>query len=319
MLKIVAPVFASLAVLALAACSPSVPAPDPGTVPGTCLADYNGPDADRTSVVECTEEHVFDVLGTAVWPGMEDALKQTDPGELHDQLVDAGSTELSEQYWDWALPNCNAIMRGAIGLTGAIDGVSVDDLDAFVAGPWERDASLPSREAFIAGDHTTVCSFTWVDLDQQARTVAYPTGVTGLDLLAATFPSDQRTCFTRDPQANPSYRVTPCDEPHSGQYLLVIDGLPSLGADWLATKEVGVGFPDYTTLDDYCTIALDTVFPGLLDSPDWIVWSDDWGTAGWEDYDGTIDETRAYPMYCAVIAPDSGTITGDVLSGTAAP
>ena len=66
----------------------------------------------------------------------------------------------------------------------------------------------------------------WTDIDDQDRTVAYPAGVTGLDQLASTFPADQRSCFTRDPNANPSYRTTPCDEPHSGQYLLVLDGLP---------------------------------------------------------------------------------------------
>ena len=317
MLKVVTILFTPLVALALAGCSS--PAPDPATVPGACLSAYNGPDADRTSVVACTEDHIFDVFGTALWPGMEDALAAGEAGDLYDLLLDRDSSALAAEYWDWALPQCNSVMREAIGLTGEINGVTMDELDAVIPGLWFRDASLPARDVFIAGDHSTLCSFSWTDLDGAARTVAHPEGVTGLDLMAPTFAADLRSCFTRDPDANPSYTGTSCDEPHSGQYLLVVDGLPSLGADWLATKEVGVGFPDYTVLDEYCTVALETVFPGILDSPDWIVWSDDWGTAGWEDYDGTIDPTRAYPMYCAVIAPDEGTITGDVLAGTATP
>lgn len=315
MIKVVATVLAPLVVLALAACTGPSPAPAAGTAPGTCLSAYNGTDADRTSAVACTEEHLFDVFGTAVWPGMADALAAGDAGDLHDQLVDAGSTPLSEAYWDWALPNCTSMMREAIGLTGEIDGVSLDDLDAVPPGPWLRDASLPAREAFIAGDHTTLCSVTWTDQDDRDRAVAYPEGVTVLDMLGSGFPSDQRSCFTR---VDNDYTPTACDEPHSGQYLLVFDGLPSLGAEWLATKEVGVGFPDYSALDDYCTVALDRILPGILDPADRIVWSDDWGTAGWEDYDGSIDPTREYPMYCAILAPDSGTLTGDAIAALAA-
>ena len=324
---------ALLALLSLAACTGPSPAPDgapnPDTtvvadasvVPGACLEAYLRRDADRATLVECTEEHIFDVFGTAEWPGMADALAEVDPGELLDQIADPYSTPLSEAYWDWAHPTCNSVMRKAIGLTGTLDGLSMDELNMVPAGLWARDASLPAPDAFAAGDHSTLCSVTWTDVNNEARTVAYPAGMTGLDLLAATFPVDQRICFTEEPETG-AHLTTACDEPHSGQYLLVFDGLPALGADYLATMVIGVGLSDYAVLDEYCTVALDTVFPGVLDSPDWIVWSDGWGTEGWEDYDGTIDPDNSYPMYCGVLAAgeDNGArITGDVLSGNATP
>ncbi len=322
---------ALLALLSLAACSAPSPTPDgapapdasavadPSVVPGACLESYLARDADRTTLVDCTDEHIFDVFGTAVWPDMEDALAEVDPGELLDQIADPYSTPLSTAYWDWAHPTCNSVMREAIGLTGTIDGLSMDELNMVPAGLWARDASLPAPDAFAAGDHTTLCSITWHDVNIEARTVAYPAGMTGLDLLAATFPVDQRTCFT---QTDNGHITTACDEPHNGQYLLVFDGLPGLGADYLASYDPTAGFADYVLLDEYCTTALDTVFPGVLDSTDWIVWSDSWGTEGWEDYDGTIDPDKSYPLYCGVHATgedEDGLMTGEVLSGTVTP
>lgn len=322
---------ALLALLSLAACSGPSPAPDaaptpdasavadPSVTPGACLESYLARDADRSTLVECTEEHIFDVFGTAEWPGMADALAEVDPDELLEQIADPYSTPLSTAYWDWAHPTCNSVMRKAIGLTGTIDGLSMDDLNMVPGGMWGRDASLPAPDAFAAGDHSTLCSVTWSDVSFDARTVAYPAGMTGLDLLAPTFPADQRMCFTED-QETAGHLTTPCDEPHSGQYLLIFNGLPALGADYLATMDLSVGLADYAVLDEYCTVALDTVFPGVLDSPDWIVWSDGYGTEGWEVYDGTIDPDLTYPMYCGVLAADEDNgarITGDVLSGNA--
>ena len=76
-------------------------------------------------------------------------------------------------------------------------------------------------------------------------------------------------------------------------------GLAALGADYMATVDPqSTVFADYGPLDAFCTELIDTALPGLLDSDDWGVWSDQVNRiAGWEEYDGTIDPSLTYPVY----------------------
>ena len=53
-------------------------------------------------------------------------------------------------------------------------------MDLAVMGPL-TEYSLASREAFLAGDHTTVCAIRWTGFDDEERTVAYPEGITLAD------------------------------------------------------------------------------------------------------------------------------------------
>lgn len=303
--------------LGAAGCTSAGPG-DPTLAAGACLAEYNGPDSDRTSLVDCTEEHSFDVLGLVTWPDMASAIESASAEEVFDDITGEAPSVTGDRYWGWAIDECVGVMREVIGLDVTVEGKSADELDLIPADRWDMDVSLAAREDFIAGDHTSLCSVTWRDAENQETAIALPTGVTVRDLLSPSFPPELRNCHDRDPDANPSYTPADCLEAHHGQYLVIFDGAVALGADWVESKDPDGGFDDYAPLDEYCTVLLEAVYPGVLDSPDWIVWSDDWGTLGWESYDGTADPDKQYPVYCGILGVDDTEISGDVLSGEAA-
>ncbi len=311
-LRIVAITVGSL--LALTACA-GVP-PQAGLAPGTCLAGSNGSDSDRESIVDCATEHTFDVYATATWPGMDAAIAASDPGAVFDAIQADEASDTSDAYWTWAYEECSALFLDHIGLAEvSVDGKSAQELGLLPAGRWEYDYSLTTREEFVSGDHSTLCSMTWFDQTGTTIMVTHEAGV-ALSTMLSNFTTELQGCFTRDPQADPKYSDTNCTEPHNGQYLMYFDTLTALGADFVTSMDPETTiFPDYEPLDSFCTSVIDTVYPGVLDSPSWIVWSDQTGrNQGWKDFDGTIDPDQLYPGYCAILA-QTATLQGDVISG----
>ncbi len=310
--RIVAAAVGSL--LALTACAgANSPA---GLAPGTCLADYNGSDSNRESIVDCSIDHTFDVYATATWPGMDAAIAAADPAVVFDAIHAEEASDTSDAYWTWAYEECSARFLDYIGLADVtIGGQSSQDLRLLPAGRWDYDYSLTTRDEFVSGDHSTLCSITWFDQTGTTITVAHDAGET-LSTLLSNFTPELQGCFTRDTQADVKYSDTNCTEPHNGQYLMYFDMVPALGADFVRSMDPETTiFPDYEPLDAFCTSVIDTVYPGVLDSPSWIVWSDQTGrNQGWKDFDGTIDPDQLYPGYCAILAK-TATLRGDVISG----
>ena len=307
----------SAVLLCLVATGCSAAPTNPALAAGACLADYNGTDSDRATLVECTEEHLFDVLGVVNWPDMASQVDASSAEEVFDDITGENPSVTGDLYWAWAIDACVGVMREVIGLDAEVEGKSADELDLIPADRWDMDVSLATREEFIAGDRTSLCSLTWRDADNDQTAIALPSGVTVRDMLTPSFPPELRNCHHRFPDADPSYPPADCREPHHGQYLVIFDGAVALGADWVESKDPEGGFDDYAPLDEYCTVLLEAVHPGVLDNPDWIVWSDDWGTLGWESYDGTADPNQQYPAYCGILGADDAQITGDVISGEA--
>lgn len=326
-----APIALLSVVLLVAGCTATAPTPGPDDSPepapaaltlepGSCLADYNGVDSDRSSLVACTAEHTFDVFEIATWPEMDAQLAATDAGDLYDEIMDEESTPRADEYWLWADDHCYSAFMAYIGLSSAvIDGLSAADLLASPAGRWELDYSLASREDFVSGDTSTVCSLVWFDEVGEQITIAHAEGVTVGDMLT-DFTPELGACFTRDPDAAEEFKYVDvnCTSAHNGQYLLYVDGLAALGAEYMATVDPATTvFADYGPLDAFCTTAINEVYPGLLDDDTWKVWSDQvnrW--LGWENYEGTIDPALAYPVYCAVLtAADGATVVGDAIGG----
>ncbi len=308
---------AAAALLTLTACSGLNPTPS-GTVAGTCLADYNGPDADRTSIVDCSQEHTFDVYASATWPGMDAAIADSDAEAVFDALTSDAASVVSDVYWAWAHAECSDRFIEHVGLDSVtIEGKSAQELGLLPGGRWDLDYSLDAREAFVGGDHSTICSLVWYDEAGDPATVKHEPGVSAATMLS-NFTTELQGCFTRDPDADPRYSNTNCAEPHNGQYLMYLDALAALGADFVSSMDPETTiFADYEPLDSYCTTVIETVYPGVLDSPSWTVWSDQTGRfAGWQDYNGTVDADQIYPVYCAILAP-VGELRGDVISGNA--
>ncbi|MEQ1736320.1 MAG: hypothetical protein ABL886_07955, partial [Rhodoglobus sp.] len=284
---------------------------------GTCLADYSGDDSDRTSVVDCTQPHSFAVLGEIMWPDMQKEIAAADAQSVFDAIQNDSLGPLGRVYWAWVYEECRVLMRTAIGLEGVtISGVSAADLELIPGGNWSLDMSLASADAFASGELSTLCAVRWTDLVGENAMPAMPAGVTVVDMLTKAAP-EVRACFTRDPDADPSYVNVECSKSHNGQYLIFLNALPALGADFVATADPETTiFAEYAPLDDFCTEALDTLFPGVLSSDDWGVWSDQQsGVGSWEGYDGTVLNDGYYPVYCGILAHDGRTFTGDVISG----
>lgn len=310
----------AILVLLLSACTgaPAVP-----TIPvGTCIGEYIGADSDRETVVECTEPHQFDVIGTESWPEMAERIASNDAATVYDAIVgettDDAAVEIADAYWAWVNTRYYPLTTEATGLSSvSIGGVTATDMSLVPAGWWGWDASLATRDAFIAGDHTTLFSMTWFSAADEQIAPSYDAGVTVADMIAGTFPAELQGCFTRNPDAEPKYVNSECTVSHNGQYLFYADGLAALGADYMATVDPeSTVFSDYSPLDAFCSELIDTALPDLLDSDDWAVWSDQVNRlAGWEEYDGTIDPSLQYPVYCAILTTGGKTIAGDVISG----
>ena len=311
---------AAAAVLVLTGCSGAAPSPQ---IPvGTCLEEYNGADSDRDTIVECTEPHQFDVIGSETWPEMAERIAATDAATVFDAITgetsDDAAVEIADAYWAWAATRYAPLTIEATGLTSVtVGGVTAVDMELVPGARWGWDASLATRDAFIAGDHATLYSMTWFNAAGDQIAASHPADVTIADIMSGTFTPELQGCFTRDPDAEEKYVNTECAVSHNGQYLFYADGLAALGADYMATVDPqSTVFADYGPLDAFCTELIDTALPGLLDSDDWGVWSDQVNRiAGWEEYDGTIDPSLTYPVYCAILTTGGKTIAGDVLAG----
>ena len=146
-----------------------LPGPDvtaPPLAVGVCLDGMNGADADRTSVVDCGEPHLFQITAIDQWPGMADALDAADGdrGAVWDDIHHAGGTAGSAEYGEWASRNCNEAAQRVAGITDVeVDGHTAGDLWLRVGGTYGVDLSLGSREEFVAGDVSTICSVAWYD------------------------------------------------------------------------------------------------------------------------------------------------------------
>ena len=294
----------------LAGCS----AAEPGIPVGTCLAETIGEDADFTSVVECDEPHRYDVVGTALWPEMEERISLDGAEEVYDDI----SALRLDAYWNWTDDACQALFRQSQDLDElVVEGKSGDDLNLNPIGTFFIDASLPAREAFLDGDTTTLCSIGWLDAEGERTALSFPSGVDiGGFVTGDIGVVDAYSCFDRRGQDDQS--AIPCSEPHNGEYLVVFDGAVALDPAWIASLDPeSLGADDYTELDEVCAPLLNAVHPGLLDDPGWIVWGDhlrNFG-GGWTDFDGTVDLDQRYMFYCGVLRSDDSTVTGSVVIG----
>ncbi len=285
------------------------PTPDP-LVAGDCLAGRTDGIIDRDSVVPCTEDHLFDVVGTVTWDGMDAAIADSDAAAVYTAITSGRNADFDSAMFD----ACDALNRQVLGIDGvSTNGVDAASMDLTVMGPL-TDFSLASRDAFVAGDHTTVCVMRWTDFDDVERTVAYPDGFGLADYADAAFPTDLHVCAVSEGTAN---SFLDCADPHESQQVLSFQGIDTVGAEWIATVNPDdLSVPDYTVPDAVCVDLVAQAFPGLTGP--WVVWSNIFtGSSGWDGFDGTVDPEAGYSFSCDLNAPDDATLlVGDAFSGT---
>lgn len=287
---------------------PSPEPPDPPAA-GTCLAGRADGIIDRASAVPCTEEHLFDVTGVVTWDGMDAAIDAGDAESVYNAIDNGRNADYDSAMFD----ACDELNRQVLGISGvSVNGVDAASMDLTVMGPL-TDFSLADREAFVAGDHTTVCAVRWTDFAGDERTVAYPDGVGLADYADPAFPSDLHVCAVSDGTAN---TFLDCADPHESQQVLSFQGIDTVGAEWIATvNPADLSVPDYTVPDAVCADLVAQAFPGL--NGPWVVWSNIFtGSSGWEGFDGTVDPSAGYYFSCDLNAPDDTTfLVGDAFSG----
>lgn len=313
-MRIILSAVAVSAMLLLAGCSGATTTPSPPAA-GTCLDSQSGQDADWTSTVDCTEPHLYDVVGSAVWPGIDDAIAEGDAGDLFDTI---SSGKASTEYLTWAYSECSGLFRTAIGADAFnFGGKDAAALDLYPGGNYFVDYSLGSRDAFVAGQHDTLCSAAWVDAtNTQQVPVAFDKGVTLADFFTPAFPASTRACYTYGASSTDN---ADCPKPHKGEFLAFFDGVAAVGADWVSSVDPSTGLaPDYTAPDAFCNAIVSTLYPAIAQSDTWYAFTDiDPSSDAWSKYDGTVDPTSEYSMFCAIV-PYTGTLlAGDVIDGSA--
>jgi len=295
--------------LALAGCTSASSLPR-----GTCLEFADGDSADLTSVVDCEEEHRFDVVGTVSWPDMQSSID-----ELGAEAVHAGIADYSlEAYWEWVPLACEQQLRETVGLSSVtVDGVSGDDLHLNPSAQYYIDHALASLDAFVSGDRTTTCSVAWMSTESTLTALAHPDGASVAGLVSGELGVlEAYGCFTRFGPGD--QRPVVCGEPHNGEYLLVFDGATALSSEFIESFDpVTTTASDYGELDAYCETLIGTVHPGVLDDGAWKPWGDhllSFG-GGWDGFDGTFDPDERYMFYCGVLRSADDSVTGSAILG----
>lgn len=312
---IVTTVVLTAAVVVLSGCGlfPSPP-PEPPEPPaaGTCLESRSGALIDRESIVPCSEEHLFEVVGTVTWDGLDAVIAESDAEGAYNAITNGRVAEFDAAMFD----ACDELNRQVLGIADvSVNGVDAAAMDLAVMGPL-TEYSLASREAFLAGDHATVCAIRWTGFDNEERTVAYPEGITLADYADPQFPSDLHVCAASADTVN---TFLDCAEAHDSQQVLSFQGIQTVGAEWIATvNPADLSVPDYTVPDAVCADLVAQAFPTLA-AGGWVVWSNIFtGSSGWDGFDGTVDPDAGYYFSCDLNAPDDASvIIGDAFSGTA--
>ena len=278
---------------------------------GSCLDARIAADSDRDALVECEEPHLYEVTSIEIWPGMEATLAGEEPGAVWDtmHIIDAGAG--NEEYQQWAVRTCNAAAQDIIGISDVeVDGLTALDLGLQVGGTHGVDLSLASREAFVAGDHRTVCSLFWYDDLRNPRSVSGPGFA---QLLHPGFGLDRRECWSRDSS------VIACDLPHASQVLLSFNGLVPFGPDVIERAATGHATDeDWRAASAFCEELLLQTLPFSADFGDLGFLADIERGHAWDVFDGTVNPKGSYFYVCLAVGRESDDlITGDVLDGTA--
>ncbi|MCU1417297.1 MAG: hypothetical protein JWP32_1471 [Schumannella sp.] len=255
----------------------------PPVTAGSCLQDNVGGDADLTSPVACTRPHLYDVVALSTWPGMSDALEAADPAEVHHRLQ-IGGTAQADDYWEWSAEYCSTALRSAVGWTGSRLGVenasgeplTSDGIWAMPGGSYYVDISLPAEQAFVAGDHRTVCSAAWTDATGALRSVSFPAGLTFADLFDDRMPVETRQCLDSDGIA---VECTASDATEvTAQFDAVAASSEELVVEYATTEDDDVETTDLEQLDEICFALIDKL-PHRADTVSalsWVIWDGDW-------------------------------------------
>lgn len=304
--RILALAGAEALVASLAACAPEAAEPVELTA-GSCVADSWNGGPFRSTVVDCSSPHLFDVVASlGEWSGIPAALQETeaDARALYERLVRADpADEVATAFHDWADAGCATAFDALLGFDRvAVDGLDGSTLGLRVHASWQLVTALSTGEQFARGDRTTVCAVAWPDSDGSLAEVAHPAGTTVAALAGPGLPLASRECF--DLASDGGRSTVPCTQPHRGQVIVDVDARAALGEGWVADVDPSTGRSrDYGAADEACAAVLDQLLPDGALGDGRQSWADLRPVEGWVGFDGTVGDAR-YPISCAVITDD---------------
>ena len=273
---------------------------------GTCLADMNGYDSDRRSIVDCTESHLYDVVGSAEWPGMADAIEEKGGAtKVFDLIIAQEPGSIVEDYWAWASTFCSTALRDTVGWSTTV----TDELWVMPVAAYAVDLSLASRADFAAGDHVTLCSAGWWDA------VAYDSEISIESMLESEFPLETRDCWIA---TELSLEFAYCDQPHTDQSVLTFDGGAAFGIDFIRAPEV-MSDEDWATVSDRCWELTSLLVPEF-DDETMYTWAAPSEGPAWDDLSSaSADPDQTYFYSCGIAMADGSSFTGDIFGGSIEP
>jgi hypothetical protein len=237
-------------------------------------------DADLTSVVPCTDPHLYDVVALETWPGMDDLLQDGDPAAVQHRLQ-LGATDDAEAYWTWSWDFCVDAIERAVGWADVKLGITDDagnaltttKIAALPGGQYLLDRSLADEATFAAGEHRTACSAAWVDPRGKQRELILPAGLGFGDIFDDRMPIAARACLDDEGMA------ADCG-PGTAEITATFD----VAAATSDEEVIRLAAADGTDPDDYASIdRVCAALTGQLPHPrqidetlSWLIWNGDW-------------------------------------------
>lgn len=272
--------------------------------PGDCLVETDDR-IDWTSSMPCQRNHRYDVVSIDTWPGMQDAITETDAATLYRDLTER--PERAAEYLEWADRNCLDRVRETVGWGELRSVQELAGFEPLPSAPWAVETSIAGLDDFVDGEHRTVCSVAWWE------TLRYPDDVSLGDFFSPSFPRLTRNCWADADDFSVSFTL--CDREHIGQSFATIDLMSAYGVD----EVVPFGeLPDVIRgeIFDACTALAVDVVPSL-DPETHYSWSMTLNGGVWDDLESAPAHPGArYDVECVISRLDEAPVRGDIFDGT---
>lgn len=222
-----------------------------GVQGGECFAQHGDRGFDITREVECSREHVWEVVGTVPLPeGYADA-------DYADLLGPSGA--LLDDVFRPAMRQCVPMVAKAAGLTAALDGADPLGPDAMVWPGFSGGVLVVATPPSVwAEAHALLCAIEWRGADGRPAAVTSEDERPAIASFTQAGPPERRVCRSVD--ASGVFRTADCARPHDAEFLFSYDAAVH-GPDFVARVAPGAVAPeDWAVLDAACWAAAPGVF-----------------------------------------------------------
>ncbi len=247
---------------------------------GTCIAkevdDEDDTAPDLSSVVTCSEPHVYEILDVVGVP--DDALSgNTDKEMLANRkdlatLANQGEEQSDENaaFFEFAGPRCDQALRRHAGYDDiTVKGKSAEEITlspVLGAEVYTRWVNLMPEAQWLKGKRQFICSVRYVEESDDEEPPAGPVASPNEKMLigrasSPSFPINLRECSDVDSEKNDAVTRVGCDQSHTSEGLFIFDGDVAFGEKMMApiNKANDPTDEQMAPLDRACTDSLAAV------------------------------------------------------------